>query len=141
MEFRYDANISLPGCDKNMPGTVMAMARLNRPAIMIYGGTIQPGKSKLDGSTLDIVSAFQSYGETSPFMCPPSKTYGDFPHCFVCPSCLTTCGGRSVYFFAGVVVGGADGVCCRDKRMFMELVEWKVAYHITSGPNTVSLNV
>jgi dihydroxy-acid dehydratase len=34
----YDANISLPGCDKNMPGTVMAMARLNRPSLMIYGG-------------------------------------------------------------------------------------------------------
>ncbi len=63
---RYDANISLPGCDKNMPGTLMAMARLNRPSIMIYGGTIQPGKSKLDGSTLDIVSAFQSYGEFLP---------------------------------------------------------------------------
>lgn len=51
------------GCDKNMPGTLMAMARLNRPSLMIYGGTIKPGYSKLDGSTLDIVSAFQSYGE------------------------------------------------------------------------------
>ena len=59
---RYDANISLPGCDKNMPGTLMAMARLNRPSLMIYGGTIKPGYSKLTGATLDIVSAFQSYG-------------------------------------------------------------------------------
>jgi hypothetical protein len=42
----YDGNISLPGCDKNMPGTLIAMARLNRPAIMIYGGTIKPGYSK-----------------------------------------------------------------------------------------------
>ena len=58
----YDANISLPGCDKNMPGVVMAMGRLNRPSIMIYGGTIKPGRSK-SGETLDIVSAFQSYGE------------------------------------------------------------------------------
>src|SRR6201985_2406652 len=41
----YDANISLPGCDKNMPGCVMAMARLNRPAIMVYGGTIRAGSS------------------------------------------------------------------------------------------------
>ncbi|CAI5517115.1 unnamed protein product [Closterium sp. Naga37s-1] len=57
----YDANISIPGCDKNMPGTVMAMARLNRPAIMIYGGTIKPGH--FEGATLDIVNAFQSYGE------------------------------------------------------------------------------
>jgi dihydroxy-acid dehydratase len=57
----YDANISLPGCDKNMPGTLMAMARLNRPSLMIYGGTIKPGYSAA-GAPLDIVSAFQSYG-------------------------------------------------------------------------------
>ena len=57
----YDALIALPGCDKNMPGCVIAMGRLNRPAIMIYGGTIKPGRSK-KGETLDIVSAFQSYG-------------------------------------------------------------------------------
>jgi dihydroxy-acid dehydratase len=57
----YDANISIPGCDKNMPGCVMAMGRLNRPALMIYGGTIRPGHS--NGHKLDIVSAFQSYGE------------------------------------------------------------------------------
>jgi dihydroxy-acid dehydratase len=57
----YDANISIPGCDKNMPGCVMAMARLNRPALMVYGGTIKPGC--LDGQPLDVVSAFQSYGE------------------------------------------------------------------------------
>jgi dihydroxy-acid dehydratase len=58
----YDANISLPGCDKNMPGSVMAMARLNVPSIMIYGGTIRAGHLD-DGTPLDIVSAFQSYGE------------------------------------------------------------------------------
>lgn len=61
----YDANISLPGCDKNMPGTLMAMGRLNRPAMMIYGGTIKPGYSKQGSGTLDIVSAFQSYGAYS----------------------------------------------------------------------------
>ncbi len=58
----YDANISIPGCDKNMPGAVMAMARLNRPSLMIYGGTIQPGTDRY-GNPIDIVSAFQSYGE------------------------------------------------------------------------------
>src|SRR4051794_11144670 len=57
----YDANISIPGCDKNMPGCIMAMGRLNRPALMIYGGTIKPGCH--DQEKLDIVSAFQSYGE------------------------------------------------------------------------------
>ncbi|MEX1062403.1 MAG: dihydroxy-acid dehydratase [Balneolaceae bacterium] len=57
----YDANISVVGCDKNMPGAVMAMARVNRPSIMIYGGTIRPGN--LNGEKLDIVSAFESYGK------------------------------------------------------------------------------
>lgn len=57
----YDANISIPGCDKNMPGVMIAMGRVNRPALMIYGGTIKPGHYK--DSTLDVVSAFQSYGE------------------------------------------------------------------------------
>ena len=57
----YDANISLPGCDKNMPGCLIAMARVNRPSLMVYGGTIRAGE--LDGAKLDIVSAFQSYGE------------------------------------------------------------------------------
>src|SRR5699024_6880866 len=57
----YDGNISIVGCDKNMPGSIMAMARFNRPSIMVYGGTIRPGK--LNGEDLDIVSAFEAYGE------------------------------------------------------------------------------
>ncbi|EKX37411.1 plastid dihydroxy-acid dehydratase [Guillardia theta CCMP2712] len=60
----YDGNIALPGCDKNMPGTIIAMARHNRPSIMIYGGTIRAGSApEIDRPVLDIVSAFQSYGE------------------------------------------------------------------------------
>lgn len=60
----YDANVSIPGCDKNMPGCLMAMARVNRPSIMVYGGTIAKGCGTIPGNqTLDIVSAFQSYGE------------------------------------------------------------------------------
>ena len=58
----YDGLITIPGCDKNMPGCLIAMGRLNRPALMIYGGTIKPGHSK-EGKVLDIISAFQSYGE------------------------------------------------------------------------------
>src|SRR5881296_121093 len=54
----YDANVSLPGCDKNMPGCLMAMGRLNRPSLMIYGGTIRPGW--FQGKKLDIISAFQA---------------------------------------------------------------------------------
>ena len=58
----YDANVSIPGCDKNMPGCVIAMGRLNRPALMVYGGTIRAGRGR-SGQPLDVVSAFQSYGE------------------------------------------------------------------------------
>ncbi len=58
----YDALVAIPGCDKNMPGCLIAMARLNRPALMIYGGTIRAGCSP-HHPQLDIVSAFQSYGQ------------------------------------------------------------------------------
>lgn len=57
----YDAIIAIPGCDKNMPGAVMAMGRLNRPAIMLYGGTIASGH--YNGDTLNIVSAFEALGQ------------------------------------------------------------------------------
>jgi dihydroxy-acid dehydratase len=59
----YDANISIPGCDKNMPGVIMAMGRFNLPSIMVYGGTIAPGCSSKKKESLDIVSAFQAYGQ------------------------------------------------------------------------------
>src|SRR5579862_8215294 len=57
----YDALIAIPGCDKNMPGCIMAMGRLNRPSIMLYGGTIAPGHYK--GQDLNIVSAFEALGQ------------------------------------------------------------------------------
>ncbi len=57
----YDALIAVVGCDKNMPGSLMAMARINRPAIMVYGGTVKGGKWK--NKNLNIVSAFEAYGE------------------------------------------------------------------------------
>lgn len=59
--FYYDGLIALPGCDKNMPGAVMAMGRLNRPSIMVYGGTIAPGHYK--GEELNIISAFEALGK------------------------------------------------------------------------------
>jgi dihydroxy-acid dehydratase len=58
----YDGLVAIPGCDKNMPGCLIAMGRLNRPSIMVYGGTIRAGHLA-DGTSLDIVSAFQCYGE------------------------------------------------------------------------------
>jgi dihydroxy-acid dehydratase len=57
----YDALITVPGCDKNMPGSLMAMGRLNRPSIMVYGGSIAPGKYK--GKDLNIISAFEALGQ------------------------------------------------------------------------------
>jgi dihydroxy-acid dehydratase len=57
----YDGIISIAGCDKNMPGVIMGMSRLNRPSLMIYGGTIAPGKYK--NETLDVVSAFEALGK------------------------------------------------------------------------------
>ena len=60
----YDANISIPGCDKNMPGVIMAMGRVNRPSLMVYGGSIKPGCSVTQNNAdIDIVSAFQAYGQ------------------------------------------------------------------------------
>src|ERR1700759_1363186 len=57
----YDACIVIPGCDKNMPGALMALGRLNRPGFMIYGGTIRAGHTAT-GEPIDIVSAFTCYG-------------------------------------------------------------------------------
>ena len=57
----YDGLITIPGCDKNMPGSIMAMGRLNRPSIMVYGGSIHSGNYK--GKALNIVSAFEALGQ------------------------------------------------------------------------------
>src|SRR3954470_19405743 len=61
----YDALVAIPGCDKNMPGCIMAMARLNRPSLMIYGGTIRAGCAKFRGEDrkLDVVSTLEAYGQ------------------------------------------------------------------------------
>ncbi|RJE70674.1 MULTISPECIES: dihydroxy-acid dehydratase [Reichenbachiella] len=57
----YDAVVPVVGCDKNMPGAIMALGRLNRPGLMVYGGSVKPGKWK--GEDLNIVSAFEAYGQ------------------------------------------------------------------------------
>jgi dihydroxy-acid dehydratase len=84
----YDANISIPGCDKNMPGCLIAIGRLNRPSLMVYGGTIRAGS--YDGKKLDIVSAFQSYGEFIAGKIPESERKGIVRH--ACPG-AGACGG------------------------------------------------
>ncbi len=84
----YDGLIALPGCDKNMPGSVIAMGRLNRPAIMVYGGTIAPGHYK--GEDLNIVSSFEALGQKIA----GNLNQEDF-HQIVCNSCPGpgACGG------------------------------------------------
>ncbi len=57
----YDGIVAVVGCDKNMPGAMMAVGRLNRPSLLVYGGTISPGCHA--GKTLDIVSVFEAYGQ------------------------------------------------------------------------------
>ncbi len=84
----YDANISVVGCDKNMPGSVIAMGRLNRPSIMLYGGTIKPGHYK--DQTLDIVSAFEGLGACVAGKITQSDLDGILQH--ACPG-AGACGG------------------------------------------------
>ena len=57
----YDGVVTVVGCDKNMPGALMALLRLNRPSILVYGGTIASGCHK--DKKLDVVSAFEAWGE------------------------------------------------------------------------------
>ena len=84
----YDANVSIPGCDKNMPGCMIAMGRLNRPALMVYGGTIRAGH--YDDQKLDIVSAFQSYGQFISHAIPEDQRKAIVRH--ACPG-AGACGG------------------------------------------------
>lgn len=84
----YDANISVVGCDKNMPGSVMAMGRLNRPSIMVYGGTISPGH--FHDKVLDIVSAFEGLGEFVAKKIDEKELTGILQH--ACPG-AGACGG------------------------------------------------
>jgi dihydroxy-acid dehydratase len=84
----YDGLITLPGCDKNMPGSIMAMGRLNRPSIMVYGGTIKPGHWK--GEDLNIVSAFEALGKKIAGTITPEDFMGVVKN--ACPS-AGACGG------------------------------------------------
>ncbi|MES2278925.1 MAG: dihydroxy-acid dehydratase [Bacteroidota bacterium] len=84
----YDGLITLPGCDKNMPGSIMAMGRLNRPSIMVYGGTIKPGHYK--GEDLNIVSAFEALGKKIAGTITPEDFMGVVKN--ACPS-AGACGG------------------------------------------------
>ena len=84
----YDGLIAVPGCDKNMPGSIIAMGRLNRPSIMIYGGTIAPGHYK--GQDLNIVSAFEALGQKLAGQLDEADFKGIIKH--ACPG-AGACGG------------------------------------------------
>jgi len=84
----YDGVVTIPGCDKNMPGCMIAMGRLDRPGLMVYGGTIKPGR--WNGQTLDIVSAFQSYGQYLAKLIDDNERQGIVRH--ACPG-AGACGG------------------------------------------------
>ena len=84
----YDGLIALPGCDKNMPGCVIAMGRLNRPAIMVYGGTIAAGHYK--GQDLNIISAFEALGQKLAGQLEEADFKGIIQH--ACPG-AGACGG------------------------------------------------
>ena len=84
----YDALITVPGCDKNMPGSLIAMGRLNRPSLMLYGGTIAPGHYK--GQDLNIVSAFEALGQKMAGQLDEADFKGIVQH--ACPG-AGACGG------------------------------------------------
>ena len=84
----YDAVVPIVGCDKNMPGAMIALSRLNRPSILVYGGTISPGHYK--GEDLNIVSAFEAYGKKISGQITPEDFKGIIKN--ACPS-AGACGG------------------------------------------------
>jgi dihydroxy-acid dehydratase len=84
----YDSVIAIPGCDKNMPGSIIAMGRLNRPSIMVYGGTIAPGHYK--GQDLNIISAFEALGQKMAGQLEEADFKGIIQH--ACPG-AGACGG------------------------------------------------
>jgi dihydroxy-acid dehydratase len=122
----YDANISLPGCDKNMPGVVMAMGRVNRPSIVIYGGSIKPGCSA-GGQTLDLVSAFQSYGQYISGQIDEAQRFDIIRH--ACPG-SGACGGMytantmaTAIEVLGLTVPGSSSCPAEDPRKRAECEE------------------
>jgi len=98
----YDGIISLPGCDKNMPGSIIAMGRLNRPSIMIYGGTIAPGHYK--GEDLNIISSFEALGKKIAGTITPEDFKEIIKHS--CPS-AGACGGM---YTANTMASGIEAL-------------------------------
>lgn len=121
----YDANISIPGCDKNMPGVLMAMGRINRPSIMVYGGTTPPGRcGSVPGEDIDIVSAFQAYGQYIGGQISENERSDIIRH--ACPG-SGSCGGMytantmaSAAEVMGMTLPGSSSFLAKSKEKFQE---------------------
>src|SRR6202035_1862699 len=98
----YDALVALPGCDKNMPGSIMAMGRLNRPSIMVYGGTIAPGHYK--GQDLNIVSAFEALGQKIAGNITPEDFMG------VVKNAFSSAGGCGGMYSANIIASAIEAL-------------------------------
>lgn len=122
----YDALIAIPGkaslnlqqserecysgCDKNMPGTMMAIGRLNRPALMLYGGTISAGRSCIKNKPIDIEAAFQTYGAFSAGLMTEEERFDVVRH--ACPGAGDHC-----------VTGGWQCRVCDDQGLVEECIQ------------------
>ncbi|KAF2220165.1 dihydroxy-acid dehydratase-like protein [Elsinoe ampelina] len=123
----YDANISIPGCDKNMPGVIMAMGRVNRPSLMVYGGTTAGGCGKLpSNSKLDIVSAFQAYGSHITGQIDENERFdiirNSIPGCGACGGMYTANTMASVIEIMGMSLPGSSSNPAQSKAKQLECI-------------------
>ncbi|KAH3676069.1 hypothetical protein WICMUC_002366 [Wickerhamomyces mucosus] len=125
MAQHYDANVSIPSCDKNMPGVLMAMGRHNRPSIMVYGGSIKPGATTCGGAPekIDLVSAFQSYGQYISDQITEEQRQDIVQH--ACPG-AGSCGGM---YTANTMASAAEvmGITLPNSSSFVAVSEEKLA--------------
>ncbi|KAI5357199.1 Putative dihydroxy-acid/6-phosphogluconate dehydratase, ilvD/EDD domain, dihydroxy-acid dehydratase [Septoria linicola] len=123
----YDANISIPGCDKNMPGVVIAMGRVNRPSIMVYGGTTAAGCGmQAKNEKLDIVSAFQAYGQFLTGEINETERAdvirNAIPHCGACGGMYTANTMASVIELMGMTLPGSSTNPAMSKAKQLEVM-------------------
>lgn len=123
----YDANISIPGCDKNMPGVVMAMGRVNRPSIMVYGGTTAAGCGvQAKNAKLDIVSAFQAYGQFLTGEINEDERSdvirNAIPHCGACGGMYTANTMASIIELLGMTLPGSSTNPAMSKAKQLEVM-------------------
>ncbi|MEQ8233870.1 MAG: dihydroxy-acid dehydratase [Gammaproteobacteria bacterium] len=129
----YDANVSIPGCDKNLPGCLLAIARLDRPSLVVFAGTIAPGR--LDGETIDVISAFQSYGELLSGRIDQARQ-----HAVIAAACpgAGACGGMYTASSMALAIE-AMGMCLPGSSSNPALSAAKQAECVDAGPTLLRL--